>query len=123
VAVAPVTDIFAHMGRYGSDSAAYKYWERYVGGNKFSTPEMRKSVSPVARTAEYSIPVMLMHGKSDMVVEFSQSQNFAKAWGARGGLTFVEMEGQDHHVRSTKARHTILSESLRFLDANHPGRR
>jgi dienelactone hydrolase len=123
VAVAPVTDIFAHMGRYGSDSASYKYWERYVGGNKFSTPEMRKSVSPVARTAEYSIPVMLMHGKSDMVVEFSQSQNFAKAWGARGGLTFVEMEGQDHHVRSTKARHTILSESLRFLDANHPGRR
>ena len=32
VAVAPVTDIFAHMTRYGSDSASYKYWERYVGG-------------------------------------------------------------------------------------------
>ena len=78
---------------------------------------------PVVRTADYSIPVMLMHGKSDMVVEFSQSQNFAKAWGSRAGLTFVEMEGQDHYLRSTKARNTILSESLRFLDANHPDRR
>lgn len=123
VAVAPVTDIFAHMGRYDSDSASYNYWERYVGGNKFSTPEMRKGVSPVARTTEYSIPVMLIHGKSDMVVEFSQSQNFARAWGTRAGLTFVELEGQDHHLRSTKARNTILTESLRFLDENHPGRR
>jgi len=55
--------------------------------------------------------------------EFSQSQNFAKAWGTRAGLTLVELEGQDHYLRSTKARNTILSESLRFLDVNYPGRR
>ena len=67
--------------------------------------------------------IIAIHGKSDRVVEFSQSQNFARAWGTRAGLTFVELEGQDHHLRCTKARNTILTESLRFLDANHPGRR
>lgn len=123
VAVAPVTDIFDHMARYDSDSSSYSYWSRYVGGNKFSAPEMRKSVSPVQRTNEYTVPVLLIHGRSDWVVEPSQSQNFVKAWGTRKGLTFVDMEGQDHYLRSAKARTDTLTHSLRFLEANHPGLR
>lgn len=123
VAVAPVTDIFAHMARYDADSSSYNYWARYVGGGKFSSPDMRKSVTPVLRTNEFTVPVLLIHGKSDWVVEPSQSQNFAKAWGTRKGLTFIELDGQDHHLRSTKARTETLTESLRFLEANHPGNR
>lgn len=123
IAVAPVTDIFDHMARYSSGSSGHNYWARYAGGDKFSAPEVRKSITPVVRTGEYTMPVMLIHGKSDWVVEISQSENFAKAWGKRAGLTFVELEGQDHYLRSNKARTSILSETLPFLDANHPDRR
>lgn len=123
VAVSPVTDIFGHMANYETNSAGYQYWARYVGGDKFSAPDMRKSVTPAARTSEYSVPVMILHGKSDSVVQVSQSKNFARAWGTRPGLTFIEMNGEDHYLRSTKARKDILSESLNFLETNHPGRR
>lgn len=123
VAVAPVTDIFDHMARFDSDGEAYNYWSRYVGGGKFSTPELRKSVTPVLRANEFAVPVLLIHGKNDAVVEPSQSRNFAKAWGTRQGLTFIEMEGQDHYLRSAKARTDTLTESLRFLEENHPGNR
>lgn len=123
IAVSPVTDIFGHMASYQTDAAGYQYWARYVGGDKFSAPDMRRSVTPAARTSEYSVPVMIFHGKSDSVVQVSQSRNFAKAWGTRSGLTFIEMNGQDHYLRSTTARKEILSESLNFLEANHPGRR
>jgi pimeloyl-ACP methyl ester carboxylesterase len=123
IAVAPVTDIFAHMARYSSGSSGQNYWARYAGGDKFSAPEVRKSISPVWRTSEYSMPVLLIHGKADWVVEISQSRNFAKAWGKRAGLTFIELEGQDHYLRSSKARQEILTQSLSFLETNHPGRR
>ena len=123
VAVAPVTDIFMLMAEYDRDTAPHNYWARYTGGDSFQAPETRKDITPAARTADYRGPVMLIHGKSDAVVEVSQSEAFVRAWGNRAGLTFVPLDGQDHHLRSTKGRHDVLSESLRFLDENHPGRR
>lgn len=120
VAVSPVTDIFAHMARYDTDSAAYNYWARYAGGNKFSSAAMRASITPISRIDEYKVPIMLIHGKSDWVVQISQSHNFVRAWGAKPGLTFIELDGQDHHLRSEKARKEVLSKSLQFLNSHHP---
>lgn len=123
IAVAPVTNIFEHMARYEYGTSAFNYWARYAGGDRFSDEAMRKDITPAARTNDYKTPVLIIHGKSDKVVEISQSEGFARAWGTRAGLTFVPLDGQDHYLRSTPGRQTVLSESLGFLEANHPGLR
>lgn len=123
IAIAPVTDIFTHMAVYDRDTWPHTYWARYAGGDRFSSAEARKDISPAARTSDYKTPVMILHGKSDSVVAFSQSEAFVRNWGNRAGLTFVALEGEDHYLRSSRVRYDVLSESLRFLKANHPGNR
>lgn len=122
VAVAPVTNIYNHMGRFERSSEPYRYWARYAGSDVFDERETQVSITPELRAGEYAVPVMLIHGKADYTVEFQQSQRFRNRWGSRPGLTFVEMEGEDHYLTSTTARYTVLSESLRHLDAHHPAR-
>lgn len=123
IAVAPVTNIFEHMANYDRGTAPHTYWARYTGGDRFSAEEMQKDITPASRTNEYKTPVLIMHGKNDWVVAIAQSEAFARAWGTRAGLKFVQLDGQDHHLRSTPGRQEVLAESLRFLEANHPGLR
>lgn len=122
VAVAPVTNVFGHMGRYDTNTSGYRYWSRYVGGDTFDDADKRAAISPQSRAREYAMPVLLMHGRDDFVVEMLQSQRFVNAWGDRPGLRFVEMDGEDHFVTSTRSRHHVLSESLSLLAAHHPAR-
>jgi len=120
VAVAPVTDIFTHMARYERNSEPYDYWSRYVGADIFAPEAEKKRLSPARRAREYNMPVLLIHGKSDLVVTQSQSKQFEREWGARPGLTVHYMAGQDHFLRTTEARHTLLEHSLDFLQTHHP---
>ncbi len=123
VAVAPVTSIYNHMARYGRDSSGYSYWLRYVGSDAFSESAVRREVTPADRAADYRMPVFLLHGRNDWVVEISQSRAFASGWGRRAGLTFIELDGEDHYLRTTRGRYEVLANSLDFLTAHHPAKR
>jgi dipeptidyl aminopeptidase/acylaminoacyl peptidase len=120
VAVAPVTDPFKQMARFERGTFAYNYLARYVGGDVFTAEEEKRDISPEERAADISAPVLLMHGESDLVVRPQQSRNFEKAWGARPGLRYVKLNGQDHDLTSTNARRSVLRESLAHLAAYHP---
>jgi len=122
IAVAPVTNIFSHMGRFEPDTATYRYWSRYVGGDTFMSRDKKAEISPMERATEYDMPVLLIHGKDDLVVKLSQSRAFERNWGNGTGLTFVEMDGQDHYLTSTIARETVLRESLSLMARSHPAR-
>ncbi len=122
VAVNPVTNIFTHMARYSRDGEAYNYWARYAGGDIYAGDEARDAITPMARTSEYDIPILLLHGEDDTRVLFDQSEAFRAQWGSKPGLRFVELDGEDHFLSSTNARRTVLSESLAFLEAHHPAR-
>ena len=122
VSVAPVTDIFSHMSRYDRDTDGYRYWARYAGGDVFAAEEERTAISPSDRAGEYRVPVLLIHGKEDLVVRIDQSERFRYAWGSRPGLRFVELDGQDHYLRTSQARQTVLAESLALLAEHHPAR-
>ncbi|MEO1787245.1 MAG: alpha/beta fold hydrolase [Pseudomonadota bacterium] len=122
IAVAPVTNIFQHMGRFEPDTWSHRYWARYAGGDVYAEDAAKRAISPMDRTSAFSMPVLLMHGKNDAVVLPRQSSRFASAWGRRPGLRFVEMDGQDHFLSSTKARYAVLRESLALLQSSHPAR-
>ncbi|MEM7767384.1 MAG: hypothetical protein AAF253_07840 [Pseudomonadota bacterium] len=122
MAVAPVTNVFNHMARFDDNTDPYRYWARYAGQDIFAETDARVAISPDRRAGEYQVPVLLIHGKDDYVVELQQSKRFRSGWGDRPGLTYVEMDGQDHYLTSTRARFTVLDESLKLMAAHHPAR-
>jgi dipeptidyl aminopeptidase/acylaminoacyl peptidase len=53
-------------------------------------------------------------------VPFEQSQNFERSARGVADVTLVELEGEDHYLRSTRARYDVLSNSLEFLNEHLP---
>lgn len=120
ISIAPVTNIYDQMGRYERDTARYRYWARYVGSDAFADRDEKRDITPLQRTGDFRAKVLMMHGKDDLIVRISQSRRFADEWGDRPGLTYVEMDGQDHYLQTTQARFEVLSQSLQHLSAHHP---
>ena len=61
-----------------------------------------------------------MHGETDLIVKPAQSKRFKKAWGKRDGLTYIELDNQDHNLRNGEARLNVLRNSLQFLGTHLP---
>ena len=117
VAVAPLTDVFGHLARFNEGTSVHNYWMRYAGSSRRGDTE---EISPSARANEIKADVLLIHGEDDTVVKINQSYRFKNNWGRRGGLEFIELEGQDHFLTTTLARQTVLRESLELFADHHP---
>lgn len=122
VAVNPVSDIFSHMGRFQRETSAYNYWARYAGGTAYQSPDSKRAITPAERLSEYQSPILIIHGREDTTVDVDQSQRFQRDWGDRAGLTYIELDGEDHYLTGTASRQRVLSESLAFMATNHPAR-
>ncbi|WP_290930433.1 prolyl oligopeptidase family serine peptidase [Hyphomonas sp.] len=120
VAVNAVTDPFGMMGESDSNSFYSNYIERYLGADRFSSNEDRHRITPVDRTAEYSVPVMMIASREDGTVPFKQSENFRRAANGAIDLEFIEIEGEDHYLRTSVGRYNVLLNSLDFLQRQLP---
>ena len=126
IAVNAVTDPFSMIGEYvkagGHDALGVQYWQRYIGQSVFSSADTKRTITPVSRSSELSMPLLLIHGKEDTTVPFGHSSRLNRELRRRPHFRFVRMEGQDHYLSSTAARETVLRESLDFLAEHHPAR-
>ena len=122
VAVSAVTDFYGLTGSEGLARDEDDFWARYLGGTIYQSTSEKRKTTPAERTDEYDMPVLLIHGREDTTVPVNQSRGFKKSWGSRPGLRYVEIEGEDHYLGSSKVREKVLSESIAFLAANHPAR-
>jgi pimeloyl-ACP methyl ester carboxylesterase len=122
VAVNAVTDPFGMMGESDSNSFYSNYIERYLGADRFSSNEDRHRITPVDRTAEYSVPVMMIASREDGTVPFKQSENFRRAANGAIDLEFIEIEGEDHYLRTSVGRYNVLLNSLDFLQRQLPAK-
>lgn len=120
VAVNAVTDPFGMAGQYGANSFYSNYMERYLGVDRFSSLDDRHRITPVDRTSEYDVPVMIIASQEDGTVPFEQSENFRRAAGGKVDLEFVEVEGEDHYLRTSLGRYDVLLNSLKFLEQHLP---
>jgi dipeptidyl aminopeptidase/acylaminoacyl peptidase len=83
-------------------------------------PDFR-DVSPLNHAAEFSIPVLLMHGDRDVVVPVSESRRMAgRLRDAGKPHRYVEQRGGDHHFSRADDRLQFLREVETFLDQNNP---
>jgi len=78
-------------------------------------------VSPANFAADFSIPVLLMHGDDDRTVPVKQSRLMVSRLKAAGKTyRYVEQPGGDHHLSSEADRVQFLKELEAFLKQYNP---
>jgi dipeptidyl aminopeptidase/acylaminoacyl peptidase len=130
VAVAPVSDLRAMLAdeerrsfSRGDDNDSIRYWKRFMGaeGSRDASLDER-SPARLARLARGATgPILLIHGRDDTVVPFSQSTLMLEALGGEGPKAhLVAFEGQNHDLAGREERLRMLTETLRFLETHNP---
>ncbi|MEG3123878.1 alpha/beta hydrolase family protein [Sphingomonas sp. GB1N7] len=80
-----------------------------------------KGVSPINFAGDFSIPLLMVHGKADTVVPVAQSRDMAQKLKAGGKpFRYVEQPKGDHHFSRQEDRLQFLKELEAFLQANNP---
>jgi dipeptidyl aminopeptidase/acylaminoacyl peptidase len=98
--------------------ARYRRWRNRVRGE--AEVDLR-TVSPVRRAAEVSVPLLLMHGTTDEIVPYRQAEEFVKAMEkANKPLDFIEFAKVGHHIEDTEDRIRFLSAIEAFLSKHNP---
>ena len=87
---------------------------------KMQAPDL-KSVSPVNLASDFSIPLLLVHGKKDRVVPPVQSRVMAqKLKGAGKDVIWIEQPEADHHFSRSEDRLEFLKALEAFLAKHNP---
>jgi dipeptidyl aminopeptidase/acylaminoacyl peptidase len=120
VSLAGVTDIaklLEFVRRDDLDGVVVNYEIKRVGDPK-TDAALIAAESPVTHAAAIRIPVLLLHGTKDQIVDPAQSREMADAL-KRAGKTYTYLEIKDagHHISDwdEKMTKTILQTSVDFL--------
>jgi dipeptidyl aminopeptidase/acylaminoacyl peptidase len=83
-------------------------------------PDLR-AVSPINFPADFSIPILLVHGKTDQRVPVKQSRELAEKLRRAGkNVKYVEQPLGDHFVSRAADRLQFLTELEAFLKEHNP---
>ncbi|ESQ80565.1 hypothetical protein AEYBE204_04665 [Asticcacaulis sp. YBE204] len=78
-------------------------------------------ISPIKFVDKVTVPVLLIHGKDDIVVDIGQSRKMERALKSAGkDMTFIELKGEDHWS-SVEARRLEMSTAIvAFIEKHNP---
>lgn len=80
-----------------------------------------KQVSPLNFAAQFSVPVLIMHGARDLTVPVQQSRSMARKLESAGKqVRYVEQKLADHHFSRSEDRLEFLREMTDFLARYNP---
>ena len=106
--------------------ALLRYDSRFLNsgrGNDWlrkQAPNLR-DVSPINHPDQFSIPILLVHGKKDQRVPVKQSRELAERLRRAGKkLRYVEQPDGDHHLSREADRVQFLTELESFLKEHNP---
>ncbi|ESQ92501.1 hypothetical protein ABAC460_03120 [Asticcacaulis sp. AC460] len=122
VAIAGLSDLRTFLDyrreRAGFDGNSYsmEYWRRFMG------PESGwDSLSPVRHADTIAVPVLLIHGKDDVVVPFDQSDGIYQALSKAGKpVELVQLKQEDHWLSREPSRVQTLETLIAFLQKHNP---
>ena len=124
VAISGPSDLMSMMrwerSEAGADSDRYDYWLKSIGDPREDRARL-EAVSPLRRAADWTLPVLLIHGEEDDVVPVSQSRDMHRALTRAGkDAKFIELDGAGHSNWSTRNDTTALTEVEAFLARHLP---
>ena len=115
-AFAPVSDFRKMLEDTRSTSWVRDYWEDYYGGD-IRDKELMRSISPAFHADAFQVPVLLIHGRDDTVVEPNQSRIMNKALKkAKKDVKLVEIKGADHWMSKRETRIETLQLLAAFIE-------
>ena len=117
VSVNGVSDLLAMLGEDSrGGGVSLDYWETRIG-SRFRDAKQIEAVSPARIAGQAGAPVLLIHGRDDTVVPFSQSTRMRDALNRAGKpVEFVELQGEDHWLSRGETRTAMLAASVAFID-------
>jgi dipeptidyl aminopeptidase/acylaminoacyl peptidase len=101
---------------FDGDSYGMLYWKRFIGDDS-----RLAEISPLSHVADITVPVMLIHGKDDVVVPFDQSQQIYDALKHSGkDVELVATDHEDHWLSREPSRVQTLEAMIGFLLKHNP---
>jgi len=98
------------------EPATYRYLKRFLG----DTSRLDR-ISPIKHVDQVSIPILIIHGKDDTVVPFSQSTSMVSALKAAGkDVTFIQYDHEDHWETNEAARTDMMKSISAFILKHNP---
>jgi dipeptidyl aminopeptidase/acylaminoacyl peptidase len=124
VSVAGISDLARMMqweGRGGLDDRyVTRYWKRFWGVSGSSDPAL-DAISPIKHVDAVEAPVLLIHGRDDIVVPYEQSQiMFDALHKANRQVELVTLKHEDHWLSHSDTRTQMLEATVAFLRAHDP---
>ena len=119
ISIAGVSDLPLMISEIKSQNKSYsfivKYWEGLIGDSG------TESISPVNFAENFQAPVLLIHGKDDVVVPIIQSKRMLSALKkADKVVELVTLKGEDHWLSSSETRLALLKAVDEFLEKHNP---
>jgi len=102
------------------DTPQMRYWTRFMGADNPRDPQL-SAISPAEHIDAVKIPILLVHGEDDTVVNFEQSRIMANALTKAGKpVTLVTLKGEDHWLSREPTRKQMLAAVVDFLKVHNP---
>jgi dipeptidyl aminopeptidase/acylaminoacyl peptidase len=96
-----------------------KHGQAFISDFIGSTPERLKAASPLTYIANLKSATMIVHGKADDVVQYSQAEALRKALDARKHpYEWLVKSGEGHGFYAPENRVELYTRILAFLDKN-----
>lgn len=106
----------ADKRRYGRKSWVLDYWNRSILAGDYDEAIL-KQLSPYYSADKIKIPVLLIHGEDDDIVEYQQSKLMYKAIKkANGDASLVKLKNDDHFLQDGATRIQAVTEMVKFVE-------
>ena len=125
VAVSGISDLHRFLmwkrGNLGGGrNDALRYWHRFMGVEN-NDESVLDAYSPALQAKAVKSPVLLIHGKDDLVVPYEQSQFMADVLTAAGKpVQLVTLNAEDHWLSRGATRMQMLRATVTFLEKANP---
>ena len=113
--------LYDRKKRYGKKHWVLDYWNRSILNGEYDRNTL-KEVSPYYSADKIKVPVLLIHGEDDKVVDFKQSKSMERAIKkAKGQVKLVKLKDDDHYLQDNRTRIQALTEMVKFVESNIGG--
>lgn len=116
IAIAGVSNLRREVNDFGDSLLGGKYKDDW----KRMTPDFA-AVSPINAIGRIKVPMLLIHGKKDITVDYAQSANmYAKMREAGKAVELLPLPEADHHFTREADRRALLGAVEVFLARHNP---
>ena len=122
VSVAGISDL-RRLVKWSDENSGHtskRYWLRFLGVTNAGDSKLDE-ISPLRHVDKVNIPILLIHGKDDTVVDYSQSELMFEALKSAGkDVELVPLPHEDHWLLSGATRLKMLQATMDFLAKTNP---